>query len=39
MTYFTDASIDCPLRCIPIPWTIGITASPRDHGVIGVASP
>jgi hypothetical protein len=38
MTYFTDASIHGPLRCIPIPWTIGITASPRDHRVIGVAS-
>jgi hypothetical protein len=38
MTYFTGASIDGPLRCIPIPWVIGITASPRDHTLIGVAS-
>jgi hypothetical protein len=37
VTYFTDANIDGPPRCIAIPWTIGITASPVDHAVIGLA--
>jgi hypothetical protein len=38
MTFFTDAIMGGPLRCIPVPWTIGVTASPRDHKVIGLAS-
>ncbi len=37
MTYFTNASINGPLRCIAMPWTIGITASPGGHEVIGIA--
>ena len=37
MTYFTNASINGPLRCIAMPWAIGITASPGGHEVIGIA--
>ena len=38
VTYFTDASVNGPLRCIAIPWTIGVTPSPHDHAPIGVAT-
>jgi hypothetical protein len=37
MTYFTDANICGPIVCIPIPWSIGVTESPRDHTPVGVA--
>jgi hypothetical protein len=37
MTYFTDARMCGPLVCIPIPWSIGVTESPRDHTRVGVA--
>ena len=38
MTYFTDASISGPLRCIAIPWSISVTESPSASVSIGVAS-
>jgi hypothetical protein len=37
VTYFTDATIEGPLRYIEIPWTIGVTESPREHTPIGSA--
>jgi hypothetical protein len=37
VTYFTDATIEGPLRCIEIPWTIGVTQSRHEHTPIGSA--
>jgi hypothetical protein len=38
MWYFTNASIQGPVRCIAIPWKIAVTKSPGDRKLIGVAS-
>jgi hypothetical protein len=38
VSYFTNASAKGPVRCIAIPWKIAVTASPREHKLIGVAS-
>jgi hypothetical protein len=38
MSYFTDASIQGPVRCIPIPWKIAILESRYKRTMIGVAA-
>jgi hypothetical protein len=38
MCYFTNASVQGPVRCIAIPWKIAVTKSPGDRKLIGVAS-
>jgi hypothetical protein len=38
MSYFTDASIRGPVRCIPIPWKIAVHSSSQGRALIGIAS-